>query len=372
MAADIERLIRAAQERQAQRAVDPDRVREALPKRAARVARRKRYGTFGAVAVATCVAAAVAVPVLALRGGSHPPASPVGAPSPATGTRPGTSTGGDSVALGYRLTWLPPGFVERMRHVTFHPAVQLLRFWTSEPVGTDGRYGGDQSVSLSVRRNQSPTDPPNNGGTPVDVNGKVGYSYGTLGNIKSYVEWRIDAQTVVSVSQHGSVSPEDLLRIARSVQADPGQARIPLVLGWLPDHLTVNSGELSGDSPTRWMAALNAEELNAEEPVASEGGKQGKEGSIPRSVMASISPTTTAPAGGEELTVGGHPARLVKRTDIPELTMTYLVVDLGGGTLLTVLGHGPNDNPITRDDLIRIAEHATPGDPADASWVGTP
>jgi hypothetical protein len=363
MTVDLERLIRAAQERQAQRAVAPDRVRAALPERAARTVRRRRrrYGVLGAVAVAASVAAAVTVPALALRGGSGATTPRVAVPpsAPVTGT-PGTATAGEASPLRFRPTWLPPGLLERSRLRQFDAGGAVQRFWTSEPVGTDGNDGGGRSVSLRVSGGQKPTDPQNNGGTPVDVNGKTGYYHGTADSTKSYVEWRADTQSVVSIAQHGSVSQADMLRIARSVQPDPGRVRIPLTLGWLPAGLTVSIGEVSGDSPGKWMARLSAEEPST-----------GAEGKVRRSVMASISPTTTAPAGGEQLTVGGHPARLVKRADIPELDMTYLVVDLGGGTLLTVLGHGPNENPVTRDDLIRVAEHATPDDQADASWIGT-
>ena len=266
------------------------------------------------------------------------------------------------VALRYRPTWLPAGFTERIRSAQPVSAgngspASIQRVWTDRPVGTDGT--GERSQLVMTLRQASGTDDPlANTGVEVDINGITGYYHGSD---KSYVEWRADTGTVVTLQQHElHLSQQDLLRIARSVQPDPGQLRVPLHLGWLPDDLHVVSGHVSGDSPTAWIARLSA----GQQPTS------GNSASSQRSITVSLSPTTTAPAGGRSLTVNGHPARLVIRTDRP-MDMRYLVIDLNDGRKLTVSGVSRTD-PITDDELIRIAEHTTPSDPVDVTWIATP
>lgn len=364
----LEDLVREAQQRLAERAVHPDRVRAALPARAARRARQRRYGAVGLAAVAAAVVVAVAAPVLALRGGSGgPPPLQVGA-QPASPTAPAPRLG--AAPLAFRPTWLPTGWTERVRRssvdTSAHPRLgPVSRMWTTGPVGTDGTGGGN-SLSLDSRAATGPADPGANSGTPVDIGGQRGYLHDAGG--KSYVEWRTRDGRVVSLQQHGSaVSTSDLLRVARSVRPDTGQLRPPLALGWLPADLSVCSVEVSGDSPTSWFARLDAEVTVPVSPTPD--GAAAK--MAPRDIMVTLSPTTTAPAGGQRLTVSGHPARLVTRTDIPELNMRYLVVDLGAGRLLTVIAQWPGTNPITQADMVKVAEHASLDPTPDVSWIGT-
>ncbi|MDG6102052.1 hypothetical protein Daura_45035 [Dactylosporangium aurantiacum] len=361
MTTPIEDLIRAAQQRQAERAHRPDRLLSELPARAARRTRRRRYQTLATVAAAAAVAAVLTVPALGLRdapdgAASQPAAQP---PSAAPAGTEGTPTF-PPVALRYRPTWLPAGLTERIRvaqpvaNGNGSPA-SVLRVWTDQPVGTDGA-GARRTLLLSMRQASGADDPLANTGVPVDINGTVGYYHA---GDKPYVEWRAGADTVVSVTQRElNLSEQDMLRIARSVQSDVTPLRVPLRVDWLPDGMRVINGEVSGDSPASWMARLNAGRPRNPDGTATSQ----------QSVTVYLSPTTTAPAGGRSLTVNGHPARLVARTDRP-LDMRYLVVDLGDGRKLTVLGTALPADPMTDDDLIRIGEHAAPAGPADVAWI---
>jgi hypothetical protein len=371
--AHLEDLVRAAQERQATRAPDPDRIRSALPARAARLARR-RYGMAAAVAAAVAVALAVTVPAFALRGAGDDAGLQFEAPPPVPTTpadAASSARGFGPVGLCWRPTWLPNGLEERIRRVSaMSPGggFGFSRTWTPGPVGADG-HGGSMGVSLYVRAATGVNDPQPNDGEAVDINGTRGYYHGGPG--KAYVEWRADAETVVTIDHHRmSLDKAAMLRIARSVRADPGELAVPLTLGWLPGDLAVVGAEVSGDSPAVWLAQLTVEAIPPAGPTippADKEGKEAKEG--PRYISVSLSPTTTAPAGGEQVTVGGRPGRFVTRPDL-DVNMLYLVVELADGRLLTVIANWPTSDPLTRDDLLRVAAEATPGDPDAAAWVG--
>ncbi|GAA0713845.1 hypothetical protein Drose_26060 [Dactylosporangium roseum] len=378
MTSPIEDLIRKAQERQAQRAHAPDRLAAELPVRVARRVRRRRYQMIGTVAAAVAAAATLSVPVLGLRSGSDAsPLQPGGRPSAASQDNPAGASTLPPVALGYRPTWLPSGFTERIRTAQPGPggsgsALSVRRIWTDEPVGTDGS-GGSNGIILTLRQAVAPGDPQANTGASVDINGIVGYYHGPQGgDDKAYVEWRADTGTVVSLAVHNEhLTQQDMLRIARSVRPDPKQLQVPLRLAWLPGGWSVTSGEISGDAPTAWRAAVTATQRNANGAPgdASTAPTGHSAGSNQRSISVSLSPTTTAPAGGESLTVNGLPARFV----VPErpLSLQYLVVDLGEDKKLTVLGISHTSDPLNRNDLIRVAEQATAGDPAAAAWIAT-
>jgi hypothetical protein len=380
--AHLEDLVRAAQERQAERAPHPDRIRSALPARAARLARRRRYGAATAVAAAVAVATAVTVPTLALRGGGGAGPQPAAPPSATVAESPAVPVLAP-VGLRFRPTWLPDGLAERIRRVSGggtdlvgavggEATGAVSRIWTPGPVGTDG-HGGSTGLTLDARAATAADDPQANTGKPVDVNGERGYYHGSRGDQKSYLEWRADAGTVVTIDEHRlGLTESEMVRIARSVRPDPARVQVPLTLGWLPGDLVPLGGEISGDSPTAWLAqlaAVTAPAAGEAAPATPPSGKETKE--EPRTITVSLSPTTTAPAGGEQVTVGGCPGRLVTRRDLPGANMLYLVVDLGEGRLLTVIGSWPTANPLTRDDLIRVAANATPGDAGAAAWIGT-
>jgi hypothetical protein len=103
MTSDIEELIREAQAHQAECAVDPDRIRAALPARPSRPVRYHRFGGIAALAAAGVAAIVVlAPPLLRPDGGSGAaqqptttaPTATVSTPSP----RPTAGTLTDAVA----------------------------------------------------------------------------------------------------------------------------------------------------------------------------------------------------------------------------------------------------------------------------------
>jgi hypothetical protein len=203
--------------------------------------------------------------------------------------------------------------------------------------------------------------------TPVDVNGAKGFCHGRSGEVVSSVVWRVDAHTVIALDQlRMDLSEQTMLRIARSVRPDPAAMRLPLKLEWLPGGMSLDFATFGGDSGTAWYAQLHATAAGGS--LTSSARKPDKQELLSISVM--LSPTTTAPVGGTPLTVGTHPARLVTRTDVQGMNMRYLVVDIGGGKLLTVIGQRPTPDSVSVDDLIRIAQHAALDPAPDVSWIG--
>ncbi|HEX8631106.1 MAG TPA: hypothetical protein VF755_23355 [Catenuloplanes sp.] len=373
MTLNLEDLIRAAQQHQADRAVHPGRIQGALPARSARAVRHRRYGRLATTAAAVAVAAAVTVPVLALRVSSDTATSLPAAPTAAASTAPDapqtTGLSGDvgPIPLLYRPTWLPAGYTERIRRLPLgsdrdKDVAAVQRFWTAGSVGTDGN-GGAAGLSLDVRRATEATDPSTEDGEQVDVNGRPGVYLGVDG--KSYLRWRPDHDTVLSVAAHRpGLSRSDLLRVARSVRPDPATMVLPLRLGWLPDGLPSGHAEVSGDAPNVWFGQISAQGLS---PNAARDGKTAKLGG--RSISVAAGPSTIAPGGGQRLTVAGRPARLVERdAGSGSTTMRYLVVELAGGRLLTVTGSWPPVDPLTTADLVRVAEN-TRLDGADQGWI---
>jgi hypothetical protein len=370
-----EELIRQALERQAERAVDPDRVRAALPRRAARRARR-RYATVAAGAVAAAALAAFAVPVLALDDGggtgqvaasNPPPPASTGATTPATPT---------AVALRYGPTWLPSGLVERSRSVPLGPGNPYdgpVRIWKRANTDPGVDMGGNRlefaAIGLKDGANQF-----GDVGTPVDINGRPGRLSGSASDGKSYLHWLIDPQTVVFIHQvEMGLSDADMLRMARSVQPDPGQFQVPLRLDGLPAGMTPFRVEISGDSPGNWRleaSAIGAQPAGAASATGTEG-KESKEraSSSERWVYIRLGPTTDAPDGGESTVIGGRPARIAARPiDIPVPgEHTYVVVDLESGRKLTVYSLVPD---VSRADLVAVAAGTVVGAAPDLSWLG--
>jgi hypothetical protein len=376
---DIEDLIRAAQEVQADRALPADRIRAALPQRTAAVRRRQRYGMLGATVAAAAVVAAVTVPIVVLRGGEAQPAAPVAAGTvPASAEPSATKTETALPAefpLGFRATWAPPGFTERVRQTgvaapgdPFGPT--LMRTW-SQHVGTgDPGSSGGPYIELYVRTQVSGEGRlAPNGGKKVDVNGAPGYYHGSVdGEGKSYLDWGINEHTVLSLGAHRlDMSKADLLRMARSVRPDPGVTTLPVTLRWLPDGWTTGFAVVSGDTKAAWYTRLGAEKVG---PLT---GRDKEDKTIPPGstttvgqLSIEVASSTDAPDGGAKLTVGGHPARNPVRTESFAKAMIYLVVDLGHGRLMTLIGEGGG---ITLDDLTKIAEQAEIS-PSAPDWIG--
>jgi hypothetical protein len=379
---DIDDLIRDAVRRQEEMAVDPDRIRAALPARAARKARVKRTRMLVTVAAAASVAVAVAVPTVVLResadvGVATSPAAPSSA-APSTGSSGSTtaapSPGAATAPLRFKPTWLPPGLTEWQRVVPLtsdHPKVGVARAWKITPA--------DEIANLGLNAYTSPQDkvppaPPilvNPDGTSrgdlpgrsVEINGKPGhYDGGTT------ITWQVDPETkLMLTAPELGLSEDDLFRIARSVQPDDTRLHLPLHAGplhagSLPGGVSTLFATVEGESPDSWEASLFAERTMAAYVSVRYG---------------TIDPGSAA--GGEAVTVRGVAARLTKLGDDTSTQPGYrtdwlLTADLGDGRWLTVRGGTVLDSPggpaLTRDDILRIAEQVELDPGADLGWLG--
>jgi hypothetical protein len=364
----IEDLVRTAQERQADRAVPAERLLAALPQRAAAARRRRQFRVLGAAMAAAAVVVAVTVPVVALRGSVPEPAVVADAPSPPSGmstpTGPPQAAG---ISAGYGPTWAPAGFNESIRQADHggaeNPAGQnVTRVW-KRAVGAGDPWGG-ASITLTIRTEVTdPASMMDTSGQRVDINGADGWFSPSRGDGKSSLDWLAGDRTILMIStSHVEIDEADLLRMARSVGTELTFTTVPVQFGWLPDGWESWGVTVSGPSATAWRAEISA----GRRPVASRGPEKSVADSSSVSVV--VGTVIEAPAGGEKLTVGGRPARHPVRTDAAGHGLTYLVVDLGQGRVMTLIGEG-----ITLGDLTRIAAEAdlTPigFTPKDLGWL---
>ena len=370
---DIEELIRATQARQADRAVPAEQIRSALPRRVARAGRRRRLGRLGAVVAAAAVAAAITIPALTLRHndtsqttapGDHSIASGAGGPQPTSGPAQF-----QDFRLGYRPTWVPPGYAEHIRSATaadppdqFGPT--LMRVWKKQ-VGPGDPWGGPE-LTLYVRTAVTDLGTAiDTSGQTVDINGNRGYYSAAPGDRKSSVAWSLSAHTLLMLTASHLVIPQqDLLRMARTVKPDPGPVAVPVHLRWLPAGWATTGVTVSGASAATWRGEVVAG-TTAPEPTTDAQLKTGQGNTSSGSLSVVVGGTTDAPAGGATLSVGGHPARHPVRTDQAGKTLTYLVVDLGQGRLMTLVG----DGAISLNELAKVAEQAQIT-PTGLDWLG--
>jgi hypothetical protein len=186
-------------------------------------------------------------------------------------------------------------------------------------------------------------------GRKVDINGIRGYYQPSEGDLKSSLNFSPAPHTALLLAaDHLGLSEPDMLRAARSITADPGTVESPVRLRWLPDTWSPTGFTVSGPSRAAWRAEVDA----APDPQVASDPKSLK--SSPGNLSVTVGTTAEAPAGGAKLTVGGHPARHPVRTDAPGQSLTYLVVDLGHGRLMTLIG----DGGITLDEITRVAANA--------------
>src|SRR4051812_5671476 len=136
------------------------------------------------------------------------------------------------------------------------------------------------------------------------------------------------------------MSRDDLLRVARSVRPEAGEATVPVKLSWLPDSWQTSGSTVSGASASGWRAWLNA----AAPVTAAAKAKGDGAGHTQQELSLVVDSVTDAPDGGDALTVAGHPARHPVRADEAGKSLTYLVVDLGEGRLMTLIGSGTTLN----------------------------
>jgi hypothetical protein len=372
MTTSTEDLLRQAMQRQAERAPDPDRVRAALPQRAARRTRR-RYGSVAGGLVAAAALTAFAVPVLAFddapTGGGAGPGAPA---SPSASADAGVPPAPAAVDLRYRPTWLPAGLTERSRTVPIGPGNGYdgpVRIWKRANAAAGFDMGGSR-LEFGVVAARNGTDPFDDGGEVVDVNGRQGRLSGTVaGDGKSSVHWLIDPQTVIFIHNvEAGVSDTDLLKIARSVQADTGQVPVPMRFGWLPTGMAPLTAQISGNSAARWQLEISAHGKQAAAPV---NGVDKKMTSADRGLYAKLGATTDAPEGGESITVGGRPARIIVRPieqPMPtRMEHAWVVVELASGLKLTVFTVIPD---VSREDLLAAAAAVQVGAVPDLGWLG--
>ncbi|GIJ63423.1 hypothetical protein [Virgisporangium aurantiacum] len=366
-------LLREALQRQADRAPDPDRVRAALPRRAARRTRR-RYGSLAGGLVAAAALAAFAVPVLALDDAPAPRgAGPAAEMSSSASAGPAAPA---AVGLRYRPTWLPAGLTERSRSVPLGPDFGYdgpVRFWKRSDAGAGFDMGGSR-LEFGAVDAENGADQFGDYGQAVDINGRPGRLSPAPGDGKSSLHWLIDPQTVIFIHNvEAGVSDADLLRIARSVQPDPGQVAVPMRFGWLPTGMAPKLAQFAGDSADRWQLELTAygKIPGASPPPTSE--KDVKEGGQDpdRGIYARLGRSTDAPDGGESITVAGRPARIVIRDIEGPKPMpfqhVYVVVELASGLKLTVSSVLPD---VSRDDLLATAAAIEVGPGPDLGWLG--
>jgi hypothetical protein len=263
--------------------------------------------------------------------------------------------------LRYGPSWAPVGLVEVGRSYSSGE-----RTWA--PAGTVGpaklRMDTWSLPAEPYRRNIPGTPQTCRGfeqAEPVEVNGRPG-RYGDragrdiAGNSRPAVCWPADDRTTVTVTDDGlGLSRADLIRVAASVRRDARWSAFPIRVppdaeqrvGALSGHRSVT---VSGSSPTDWTAEV------AWRPD-SKGG---------RNVTVTARTGTTAPSGGERLTVAGHRARYLK-----EQGGSYLVVDLGDGIQLKVeVAPGSQGRALSSDVLTSIVE-STDVDRSSLRWLGT-
>lgn len=332
----LEDLVRAAQQEQAERAVDPQRVLAALPQRRAQVVRRRRL-VLAVAAVA--VAAVVAVPIVMLRQGPapQPPSVTPGPSVSAADTR--------FVLLEFSPAWLPPGYAEYYR--TIRPSEGITRIWGSatpkSPLLIDDLPG---RLSMTVVATEDAQLSEEAGGETVDINGIRGVyrAEGFPG-----VSWPVGASTIEIRSAEPVLARDTMLRIARSVRPDPAGMELPFAVP-LPAGQVIAAQSVSGVSPGNWHAVTDLGEQDPGGDISASG------------TSISVGTVTQAPAGGATLRVAGQPARYLY-AEVPEAGH-YLVVELGGGLLLTVFSMD-----LDQPAIVALAESAGPPNPRAVGWI---
>jgi hypothetical protein len=367
---NVEDLVRGAYARLAERAVHPERVSSALPALTVRHTRQRRYRALAGVAAAVAVAVVATVPALVLTSTSRRPAADL--PTPA----------GGQFRLRYHPTWLPEGMRETSREANLSgsmsvpdPPKFLTRTWSGAATSPGVRPELRLDVLHLTDAGYPASGYPNPGqGEPVDVNGAAGrYNSGSPpsphGGSPAAVVWRVDSATVLTLSSLSSdLSKSDLLKTARSVQADPDEAQFPVTFGWLSPGLGAGFAQFNGDSPTVWSASVSAQSEGVSVDIP--GGPS----AVYTYISATLGPTSDplVPAGGKLLTVRGHPARLVSKDmsdDYPHIER-HLVVELGPGEILTVYASVTQAQSVSEADLVKTAERLHLDPHPDTAWIG--
>jgi hypothetical protein len=333
MSTSIEDLVRAVQQEQAGRAVDPQRILATLPQRRARIVRRRNLRL---AAIAIAVVAVAAIPVVVTIDRTRPP------DSPAMPTK---------MLLGLGPSWLPMGLRECVR--ASQPDVTTRSWARSTGMGPTGSLMviGELSMSvLSAGRGSALLT----GGQAVDVNGASGvFRPGK----EASLAWQRNGSTVVELKTTHllPLGKDDLLRIARSVGPD---RRAVLELPFRPpaaSGLRFTSESVSGTTPTNWVGQA---QLTAPGTSSTIDLKRGG-----RWAAVSYGSAIIRTPVGIPLTVNGRPALYNKAGEPPD---TYsLDVDLGGGRKLEIAASG-----LSQAEMVALAEATRLLPDPDFGWIG--
>ena len=179
------------------------------------------------------------------------------------------------------------------------------------------------------------------------------------------MSWKPDPDTLLTLEQHGlGLSRNRLVTVAESVRPDSTSLAPVVTFGWLPGAFSADHVGLSGNSAASWLGEVS---------VASSGGQQGQ--GQGRSMAGAyldvvLSTSTTETGTGDPVTVRGHGGKLVSDTSQgPQLTRLTLVVELDGGTWLTLMTMGPADVLMSKADLLHVADALQLATP-ELSWMG--
>jgi hypothetical protein len=335
-------LIRATLARQADLAPPPGPVLAAL-----RRPKRNRKPLFLVIGATVTAAAALVASVLIPTGhqADAPPAETVNTtPAPA---------GPPPVAMGYTVTWLPDGFTERWRGISWDERPMQERRWaqgeadvtapitwpsvvlTIEPLSHNTGVADQIAAAPAVNR--------------VSVNGAQGMYVGQS-DLPSTVLWLLSADQFASVNVSGIPDQRQTsLRIAESVRPDSAAAVRPVVRMGSDYRGADTMYQVKGTSPNDWSGVLS-------------GGGATK----PFNVELSTRPITGT--GGTPITARGRPAfyrKGIARNTTTSTDTGLVEVDLGGSRYLTVSGN------LTAEELTAIANAVVVDPNPDVSWLGT-
>ncbi|WP_436495267.1 hypothetical protein [Actinokineospora sp. HUAS TT18] len=351
-----EELIKAAFQRQAERAPDVVRIQAAL--RAAERPSRLRW--VGLTVAAAAAATAITVPIVLTRD-LAPTENPVasGEPSPTT-VRPATPVREPGLALPYKPTWLPEGFVEFTRSGGGEHE-PWSRVWTVNPAEVRWPDLGTQTL-IFQRRSGSSLPHGIEQGEVIQVNGVQAY----LGRGMAIGGDRGDTAEVIWIQSPGEVlrlslngfpnAIETVRRIAQSIEADP-VAAVPaeaLRFGWLPDGMVNDVVNASGDRPNHYSlfrSSMSGGDKAIQATVSDAPPIWIDEPGINRTET----PVTVRGLQGKHVSVSGDTR-----------PSSGIVVQLADGRWLNVGG------PPDRDLMVRVANELQIAPLTPMNWIGKP
>jgi hypothetical protein len=306
-------------------------------------------------------AATVAIVVAAVAGvtlTADSPGDPIG---PARPRPPGALV----EPLGYSPGWVPSGVREWRRQSYELGPGRVERYWARS--APNNRFVARPYLRMTVRPIPSaPADLPCGSGWNTRIDRRPAYLLGD-GDDPLRLCWHVDAGTAVILENQDLLDRRSLLRMAGSMRRDPAWAVFPIqppadLQHWASAVTTHPTATVGGTSPTDWQALITTDEDD--------------EGEV-NSLRIRLARTTSAPEGGESLTVGGRPARYVEKTWREAARFyQFVVVEVGPRWLLTVESwtitasrRGRQPPAPSRQDLVEAATR-TRVDLSTTGWIG--